>query len=341
MAEELQRARDEGETVFLTGASGFVGSHVLRALLDARYRVRVLVRPGSRPPVAREGCTTVEGDILRAGELVRSMAGCRYLVHVASLYSFSPRLRAAMRATNVDGCAGVLEAAYLAGIERAVVTSSSSTVGPCEDGHPATEENWDKEESGSAYHCSKLQQARVALAARVPTVLVLPTAPVGPGDWKPTPTGKMILDFMRGRIFATLGGGLNIVSVEDVASAHVLALRHGRPRERYLIGGENVSLAQLWDRLAQVCGRSAPNRRVPFHLALALGQADELRCRLVQRVMGRTIEPVIPVEGVRMGVHQMYASSAKAQAEFGYTATAVDGALEQAVRWYRDHGYVR
>lgn len=340
MAEALQRVTGEGETVFLTGASGFVGGHVLQALLAARYRVRVLVRAGSRPPSPCEGCTTVQGDILRAGDLVRSMAGCRYLVHVASLYSFSPRQRSAMRATNVDGCAGVLEAAYLAGIERAVVTSSSSTVGPCANGRPATEDDWDREEAGSAYHCSKLQQARVALAARVPTVLVLPTAPVGPGDWKPTPTGKMILDFMRGRIFATLSGGLNVVAVEDVASAHVLALQQGHPWERYLIGGEDVSLAQLWAKLARVCGRTAPRRRVSFHLALALGQADELRCRIVQRMTGRQIEPVIPLEGVRMGVHQMYASSAKARAELGYTATSVDTALEQAVRWYRDHGYV-
>lgn len=340
MVEQLQQMTGKGETVFLTGASGFVGSHVLHALLAARYRVRALVRPGSRPLPSCEGCTPVWGDILQAGELVRYMEGCRYLVHVASLYSFAPRLHHTISATNVRGCAGVLEAAYLAGIERAVVTSSSSTVGSGQDGKPATENDWDKEELLSSYHRSKLQQARVALAARIPVVLVLPTAPLGPGDWKPTPTGKMIVDFMRGRIFATLGGGLNIVAVEDVARAHVLALQYGRSQERYLIGGENVSLSQLWERLALICGRTAPTRRIPLRLALTLGWADELRCRFWHGVTGNKVEPLIPLEGVRMADHQMYADSAKAQSELGYEATPVNVALEQAVRWYHDNGYV-
>ena len=136
--------------VFLTGASGFVGSHVLRALLAAQYRVRALVRPGSRPLPPLDGCTAVQGDVLRSGDLVQHMEGCRYLVHVAALYSFSPGMRHEMFATNVRGCAGVLEAAHLAGIERAVITSSSSTVGPSYGGHPATEDDWDVESGSSA-----------------------------------------------------------------------------------------------------------------------------------------------------------------------------------------------
>ncbi|HEU5230318.1 MAG TPA: NAD-dependent epimerase/dehydratase family protein [Ktedonobacteraceae bacterium] len=340
MAEQLQRMAGSGDLVFLTGASGFVGSHVLHALLAAQYRVRALQRPGSRPLPALEGCTTVWGDVQHAGELVQHMAGCRYLVHVASLYSFSPGMHQQMIATNVRGCAGVLEAARVAGIERAVVTSSSSTVGPAHESRLATEDDWDREGGPSVYHGSKLRQARIALAAQIPVVLVLPTAPVGPGDWKPTPTGKMVVDFMRGRIFATLGGGLNVVAVEDVARAHVLALQHGRSRERYLVGGENISLSQLWERLAQICGRSAPTMRIPFPLALALGRADELRCRLLRDKAGETDAPLIPLEGVRMARHQMYASSAKAQSELGYAATSVTAALERAVQWYRDNGYV-
>ncbi|MGH2494759.1 MAG: NAD-dependent epimerase/dehydratase family protein [Ktedonobacteraceae bacterium] len=328
-----------GDTVFLTGASGFVGSHVLRALLAAQYRVRALVRPGSSPLPPLDGCTAVAGDVLRSGDLVQHMQGCRYLIHVAALYSFSPNARDKMFATNVRGCAGLLEAAHRAGIERAVVTSSSSTVGPSHGGRPATEDDWDVEDASSAYHQSKLQQARIALAAQIPVVLVLPTAPVGPGDWKPTPTGKMIVDFIRGRIFATLGGGLNVVAVEDVARAHVLALQYGRPRERYLVGGENISLSQLWERLAQICGRSAPTVRIPFPLALTLGQVDELRCRLFRKGTGGMAAPLIPLEGVRMARHHMYASSAKAQSELGYEATSVTAALERAVRWYRDNGY--
>src|SRR5438132_4612549 len=279
MAEQLQRMTEAGDTVFLTGASGFLGSHILRALLAAQYRVRALVRPDSRPLPPLDGCTAVWGDVLRSGDLVQHMVGCRYLVHVAALYSFSPGTHQKMFATNVRGCAGVLEAAHLAGIERVVVTSSSSTVGPSYGERPATEDDWAVEAGSSAYHRSKLQQERVALAAQVPVVLVLPTAPIGPGDWKPTPTGKMVVDFMRGRIFATLVGGLNVVAVEDVARAQVLALQYGRPRERYLVGSENINLSQLWERLAQICGRTAPTVRIPFRLALTLGWSDELRCR--------------------------------------------------------------
>ena len=145
----------------------------------------------------------------------------------------------------------------------------------------------------------------------------------------------MIVDFMHGRIFATLrGGGLNVVAVEDVARAHVLALQYGRPRERYLVGGENIGLAQLWQRLARLCGRSAPTLHIPFPLALTLGWVDELRCQCLHDAT-----PHIPLEGVRMADHQMYVSSAKAQSELGYQATSVTVALERAVQWYRDNGY--
>lgn len=339
MAEQLQSITGTGDEVFLTGASGFVGSHVLRALLASQYRVRALIRPGSRPLPPLDGCTTVVGDVLNSGDLVQHMIGCRYLVHVAALYSFSPGMRSKMLATNVRGCAGLLEAAHLAGIERAVVTSSSSTVGPSHGGRPATEDDWDVDAGSSAYHRSKLQQARAALAAQLPVVLVLPTAPVGPGDWKPTPTGKMIVDFMRGRIFATLGGGMNVVPVEDVATAHVLALQRGRPQERYLVGGENLSLSQLWKRLASICGRAAPTMRIPYHLALTLGWADEFRCQLLRKGKGGMSAPLIPLEGVRMARHHMYVSSAKAQTELGYEATSVTAALERAVQWYSDNGY--
>lgn len=380
MDEQRQEVTGDGEEVFLTGASGFVGSHVLHALLAARYRVRALVRPGSRALPTLEGCVPVWGDVQCAGDLVQPMRGCRYLVHVAALYSLSPGMQRQMVATNVRGCAGVLEAARLAGIERAVVTSSSATVGPAHGGHPATERDQASETGSAGYHLSKLQQERVALAARVPVVLVLPTAPVGPGDWKPTPTGKMVVDFLRGRIFATLAssrserrygekrtsslvsvqagqatiegpddpdnlilddGGLNVVAVEDVARAHVLALQRGRLRERYLVGGENLSFAQLWERLAQTSGRAAPTVRIPPSLALALGWVDELRCRLLSNGKGGMAAPLIPLEGVRMACHPMYASSAKARSELGYTATSVNAALERAVRWYRDNGYVR
>lgn len=326
----------DGDEVFLTGATGFVGRHVLDALLDAGYRVRALVRPTSRPLPSLPGCTPVTGDLLESGTLIREMTGCRYLVHVAALYSFSPRRRQDMKAINVKGCAGLLEAARIAGVERAVVTSSSATVGPARGAHPATEDDWAEENHAtSAYHASKVRQARVALAARLPTVLVLPTAPVGPGDWKPTPTGKLVVDFLRGRMFATLGGGMNLVAVEDVARAHVLALQQGQPRERYLIGGENLSFTQIWEELARVCGRKPATRRIPYGLALSLGWADELRCRLTPGAAA----PLVPLEGVRMARHTMYVNCDKAKVELGYEPTPVLPALERAVRWYRGNGY--
>jgi dihydroflavonol-4-reductase len=306
--------------VFLTGATGFVGSHVLRALRAAGYDVVALVRPSEGAERARrlDGAAPVAGDLRRPGALVAAMAACRYLVHCAARYSFAPADRADLRAVNVRGTAGLLEAARIAGIERAVVTGSA---GADED---------------SAYHRSKLEQERAAVAARVPAVLVLPASVVGPGDAKPTPTGRMVLDFARGRVFAAPpGGGLNLVAVEDVAAAHVLALERGRPRERYFIGGENLGLDDVWRLLAEVTGRPAPRWRIPHALALALGYLDEARGRLRPHAA-----PRVPLEGVRLAVRHHYIDDAKARAELGYRSGSVRDALARAVAWYRDHGYL-
>jgi dihydroflavonol-4-reductase len=331
-----------GFEIFLTGASGFVGGHVLSALLEAGHRVRALARGSSRPLPPHPGITTVTGDVNRAGDLIRAMEGCSHLVHVAAVYSFSPALRGAIRSTNVAGTAGILEAARLAAVERAVVTSSSATVGPARDGTPATENDWaDGGRAASRYHHSKVEQERVALAAQIPTVLLLPSTPVGPGDWKPTPSGQMIVDFMNGRIFASVRGGLNLVPVEDVAAAHVAALELGRANERYLLGGENLTLDEVWARLADVCGRKAPQRHIPAGLALALGWGDELRCRALART-GRGVEsPLVPLEGVRMAQYRMWIDDSRARSDLNHRPGSVTAALERAVRWYHDHGYAR
>lgn len=309
---------DSGELVFLTGATGFVGSHILRELCVAGYRVRALARTAQNTSV--QGVEWIEGDLRDVGAFARTLDGCRYLVHCAALYSFAPRDRAAIHAVNVDGTASLLLAAHFAGVERAILTSSSATEGHAESG----------------YHRSKLDQERVAFAARVPVVALLPTAPVGPGDRNPTPTGKLVLDFARGKIVAKSpgSGGMNLVAVEDVARAHVAALRHGRIHERYIVGGENLSMDEIWKMLAEVTGKAVPGWRAPYGLAVAAAVVDELRCTIT----GAT--PQVPLEGVRMSRDRMYADSTKAARDLGYTPSQVRAALERAVAWYSANGYL-
>lgn len=322
------------DRVFLTGASGFVGSHVLRELLAGGYPVRALSRTTALPG-ADKRVEVVTGDLEHSGEFARALDGCRYVVHCAALYSFAPADRARIHRVNVTGTAGLMEAARVAGIERFILTSSSATLGASHDGRPRTEEDWASEGRASSYHHSKLDQERAAFAGRVPLIALLPTAPVGPGDWKPTPTGQMVLDFARGKIFAKPPrGGLNLVPVEDVARAHVAALELGRPGERYILGGENLMLDQIWELLASVTGKPIPSWRAPQALALAIAYIDEARCRLDKRA-----QPFVPLEGVRMSCELMFADSSKAKRELGFSAGPVRHALERAVQWYRANSY--
>jgi dihydroflavonol-4-reductase len=304
------------DRVFLTGATGFVGSHILRELRAAGYSVRALTRAAQSDSAAE----WVRGDLQDVGAFARALDGCKYLVHCGALYSFAPRDRTAMRAINVDGTASLMLAAHLAGIDRAILTSSSAT-----EGHAT-----------SGYHRSKLEQERAAFASRVPVIALLPTAPVGPGDNKPTPTGKLVLDFMRGKIVAKApgNGGMNLVAVEDVARAHVAALERGRVGERYIVGGENLSMDAIWQMLGEVTGRAVPRWRAPYALALALAHVDELRCRITGGA------PAIPLEGVRMARERMYADSSKARRDLEYVPTSVRAALERAVAWFRSNGSV-
>jgi dihydroflavonol-4-reductase len=232
-----------------------------------------------------------------------------------------------MRRVNVDGTAGLLAAARLAGIERAVLTSSSSTM------HPDAQ-NGDTRRS--SYHASKILQERAAFSSRVPVVAILPTAPIGPRDHKPTPTGKMVLDFIRGKMFARPpgDGGMNLVAVEDVARVHVAALQRGRIGERYVVGGENLSFDRIWELLAALSGRAVPSWHVPYALALGVAQLDELRCRLDSGA-----RPFAPPEGVRLSRTRMFADSTMAENELGHRPTPIDAALERAIAWYRDNGY--
>ena len=324
----------------------------MRELLSAGYTVRALVRDAERdrphvvaqlagPPQAGAGIELVAGDLRRPGEFARALDGCRFVVHAAALYSFAPRDRSAIHAVNVVGTEGLLAAAHLVGVERAVLTSSSATIGHARDGKPADETNYPEAgirgaRSSGEYHASKTAQERAAFASRVPLVAVLPTAPVGPGDWKPTPTGKLVVDFLRGKIAAKAPGhgGMNLVAVEDVARAHVAALQRGVPGERYVIGGENLTMDGIWQTLAELAGKPMPKWRAPYALALAAAYADDLRCRL-----NPGARPMAPLEGVRMSRERMYADAAKAQRELGHRPTPVRAALERAVAWYRANGY--
>lgn len=321
---------DSRGRVFLTGATGFVGSHILGELLAAGYAVRALARGGAQVP----GAETVAGDLERPGDLVGALRGCRFLIHCAALYSFAPRDRAASYRVNVTGTAGLMEAAYLAGVERAVLTSSSATLGHARRDRPADERDYALDDARDAYHHSKLLQERAAFASRLPVVAVLPTAPVGPGDWKPTPTGKMILDFARGKMFAKPPGhgGMNLVAVEDVAKAHVAALQRGRTGERYVVGGENMSMDAIWETLSEITGIPVPAQRAPYALALAVAYADRLRCTLDANAV-----PFAPLEGVRMARDLMFADDAKARAELGHAPSPVRAALERAVAWFRSN----
>jgi dihydroflavonol-4-reductase len=313
----------------LTGATGFVGSHILNALLNAGYAVRALRRPHPDPvilslskddPALHRAVEWISGDLRNVGAFAHALRGCRYVIHCAALYSFAPRDRPALHAINVEATASLMLAAHLAGVERGVLTSSSATLGHAHSG----------------YHRSKLEQERAAFASRLPVVALLPTAPVGPEDRKPTPTGRLVLDFDRGKIVARApgSGGMNLVAVEDVALAHVAALERGRIGQRYVIGGENLTMDEIWQLLSEITGWPMPKWRAPYGLAFFAALVDELRCRL----MGAT--PAVPIEGVRLSRERMYADSAQAAADLGYSPAPVRAALQRAVEWYRANGYV-
>jgi len=286
------------------------------------------------PNTYDESVEFIEGDLRRVGDFARALEGCRYVVHCAALYSFAPADRNDLHRVNVLGTASLFEAARVAGVERAVLTSSSATLGPSRDGRPRTEEDYAQDGGVSGYHHSKVDQERAAFAARVPVIALLPTAPVGPADAKPTPTGQLVLEFCKGRVFAKPPrGGMNLVPVEDVARAHVTALQRGRTGERYILGGENLTLDEVWTLLAKVTGEKMPSWRVPVPLALAIAHLDEARARVTHT------RATVPLEGVRMSRELMFADSGKARRELDFQPSSITSALERAVHWYRTHGY--
>jgi dihydroflavonol-4-reductase len=328
-------------TTLVTGATGFVGSHVARQLVSAGHPVRILARKNSNlQPLDGLSVERVEGDLRNAVSLERAMRGVRRVFHVAADYRLSARNPVELYESNVDGTRLLLEAARDAGVERIVYTSSVATMAvPAHDGAlPNEETRAALHQMIGHYKRSKFLaelEAVKAASAGVPVVIVNPTAPVGPGDWKPTPTGRIIVDFLNGKMPAYVDTGLNVVPVEDVAAGHLLAAEKGRIGERYILGARNMTLKQILDALARITGRPAPRVKMPHAVALAAGYADQW----ISRLTGR--EPRIPVEGVKMSRHRMFVESDKAETELGYKPSSVEAALERAVRWYEQHGYIR
>lgn len=323
----------------VTGGSGFVGANVVRTLLTDGCRVRVLVRPTSDLK-ALTGCPVevVYGDLLEPDSLTRAVAGCRRVFHVAADYRLWAPDPAALYRANVDGTRNVLEACMRAGVERVVYTSSVGTLGILRDRQPGTETTpVSLEDMIGHYKRSKFLAERVAehYAARgLPVVIVNPTNPIGPWDVKPTPTGQMVLDFLKGRMFGTLDTGLNLVHVTDVARAHILAAQKGRVGEKYILGNRNYSLTEIFKMLAHITGLPAPRFRVPYTLVWLVALASEG----VAHVTGKP--PRVPLTGVRMARKHMYFSAEKAVRELGLPQTPVEQALRDAVEWFVEHGYV-
>jgi dihydroflavonol-4-reductase len=326
-------------TTLVTGATGFVGSHVARQLLFSGEKVRVLVRPTSNLKLLEElRVERAEGDLRDSASIERAIEGVRRVFHVAADYRLWTAHPEELYESNVEGTRRLLSAAQRAGVERVVYTSTVATIAVPRHGALPNERTVARlDEMIGHYKKSKFLAEQVAVDAAkagVPVVIVNPTAPVGPGDWKPTPTGRIILDFLRGKMPAYVDTGLNVAAVEDVAAGHLLAAEKGRIGERYILGGRNMTLKEILDALAAITGKRAPRVKLPHVVALVAGYADEM----LARVAGR--EPTIPVEGVKMSRHKMFVESDKAARELGYKPGKIEAALERAVRWYEDKGYV-
>ncbi|MGE5489287.1 MAG: hopanoid-associated sugar epimerase [bacterium] len=321
--------------ILVTGASGFVGWHVARALLAREHTVRVLLRPTSR---LREldGCEIVTGDLRDPESLARAVAGCGVVYHVAADYRLWAPDPRPLYSSNVDGTRNLLEAALRAGVERVVYTSTVGCIGLVDNGIGDESVPVSLENMHGAYKRSKFMAERVAIeyAQRgLPVVIVNPTAPVGDHDFKPTPTGQIIVDFLRRAMPAYIETGLNFVDVRDVAEGHLLACESGRDGERYILGCENLTLAQVFERLEKISGIPAPTRKVPYAVAMAAG----LVTTGLAGITGRT--PKAPLDAVRMARKKMWVTHAKAAAELGYAPGPVDAALSRAVEWFRANGH--
>jgi dihydroflavonol-4-reductase len=326
-------------TTLVTGAAGFLGSHVARQLVASGETVRVLLRASSsNRAIADLPLEYVTGDLRDKASLERAAAGMQRIFHVAADYRLWAKNKQDIYDSNVGGTRNLLEAAKQAGIEKFIYTSTVATIAVDRPELPTEATNAKLEEMVGHYKRSKWQaeeEVRSAARAGFPAVIAMPTTPVGPWDWKPTPTGKIILDFLNGKMPGYVETGLIFVGVEDCAAGHLLVGEKGKIGERYLLGAENLTLKGLLDALEKITGLPAPKLKIPHGLALGVAYASTAFSRL----MGR--EPGIPVEGVKIARHMMFVDCARAQRELGFKPAPVAAALERAVRWYEANGYVK
>lgn len=321
--------------VLVTGVTGFVGWHVASELLRRGERVRALVRGGGgAPELAVE---SVAGDLRDPDSLRRAVHGCAAVYHVAADYRLWAADPSELYRSNVDGTRSLLEAARAEGISKFVYTSTVGCIGVPPDGIGEESMPVSLDDMAGAYKRSKFMAEQVALDyARqgYPVVIVNPTAPIGERDRKPTPTGKIVLDFLKRAMPAYIDTGLNLVDVRDTAVGHVLAAERGKPGERYILGCRNLTLKEIFERLARLSGLPAPNFRIPYFVAYGVGLCSTAWASVTGR------EPRAPIDAVRMARKKMFVSSDKARRELGFEPSPIDGALERAVHWFRSNGYV-
>jgi len=324
---------------FVTGATGFVGSHVARVLAEQGADLRLLVRSGSDPRnIQNLNADRVVGDLRDPASIEKAMAGCDVVFHVAADYRLWVRDPQEMYRSNVEGTRSLLEAARKNKVRRLVYTSSVATMGFTSNGRPADESfPVSLDNMIGHYKRSKFMAEEVALEAGrggMDVVVVNPTTPVGERDIKPTPTGRIVVDFLKKKFPAYVDTGLNLVDVTECARGHVAALEKGRTGERYILGGENLTLKQILDKLAAITGLPSPTIKLPYAVALAAGVVDEI---VTGRILGR--EPRATIDAVRMGRKKMFVSCAKAERELGWKMVPVDDALRRAVDWFQANGY--
>jgi dihydroflavonol-4-reductase len=327
--------------VLVTGATGFIGYHVAKLLQEKGFHVRAFAREGNDASLLKAlGVEPVQGDIRDIDALSHALKGCRQLYHVAADYRLWVPDPETMYEINVQGTRNVMQAALKRSVERVVYTSTVGVLAAGSNGKPSNEETQaDIHEMVGHYKKSKFlaeQEVRHFIEQGLPVVIVNPSTPIGPFDRKPTPTGKIIVDLLNGKMPAYLDTGLNFVDVEDVAAGHVLAAQQGRVGEKYILGNRNMTLKEFFEFIAGATGTKPPKVRLPYLPVLIAAHVDEA---LSKWVTGR--QPRIPLTGVKMSKNYMYFDCAKAVKELHLPQSPIEGAIEKAVRWFKDNGYVK